>query len=200
MKLRLAPPGHSPPFGRGNPFPLPRHAGAMRENTERILRWFVGLSLILGSFALLAGAILQASTASDLVADLEVAVGVLVFAFLVMYERSEAWPPRWPWYVPAALPVILLMVGVVWAQAANTGHLFLSGFAPFVAFLTGLGILARRPWSWPVAFASVTGFGPTILLFAPLSPEAVYGALALFVLDAIFLLALVQKFFEPSPR
>jgi len=171
----------------------------MRANTERILRWFVGLSLLVGSFALLAGAIgLQSGTASDLGVDAAVAVGVLAFAFLAVYERSEAWPPRWPWYVPAALPVVLLMVGIVWTHAADAGHLFLSGFAPFVAFLTGLGILARRTWAWPVAFASVTGFGPTILLFAPLSTETVYGALALFVLDAVFLLALVQKYFEPS--
>lgn len=173
----------------------------MRENTERILRWFVGLSLLLGSFALLAGAIgLQSGTASDLGVDTAVAVGVLAFAILAVYERSDAWPVRWPWYAPAALPVVLLMVGVVWAHAADAGHLFLSGFAPFVAFLAGLGILARRPWSWAVAFASVTGFGPTILLFAPLSVETVYAALILFVVDAIFLLALVQKYFEPSSR
>ncbi len=173
----------------------------MRAGTERVLRWFVGLSLLLGSFALLAGAIgLQTGAASDLVVDATVGVGVLVFAVLVAYERSDAWPVRWPWYLPAALPVVLLMVGVVWAHAADTGHLFLSGFAPFVAFLTGLGILVRRPWSWPVAFASVTGFGPTILLFAPLSEATVYGALVLFVVDAVFLLGLVQTFFEPSSR
>lgn len=173
----------------------------MREGTERILRWFVGLSLLFGSFALLAGAFgLQSGQPSNLGVDAAVAVGVLVFAFLAVYERSEAWPPRWPWFVPAVVPVVLLMVGVVWAHVANEGHFFLSGFAPFVAFLTALGILARRPWSWPVAFASVTGFGPTILLFAPLSTETVYAALVLFVVDAVFLLALVQKFFEPASR
>jgi len=172
----------------------------MREPTERTLRWFVGLSLLLGSFALLAGAIsLQASLPSNLAVDAAVAVGVILFALLAVFERSETWPPTWPWYVPAAVPVVLLMVGVVWAHAAgDEGHLFLSGFAPFVAFLTGLGILARRPWSWPVAFASVTGFGPTILLFAPLSPDTVYAALVLFVVDAVFLLALVRTTFEPS--
>lgn len=173
----------------------------MRESTERILRWFVGLSLLVGSFALLAGAIgVQSGAPSDLGVDVGVAVGVLAFAFLAVYERSEVWPVRWPWYVPAALPIVLLMIGIVWADAANGGHLFLSGFAPFVAFLTGLGILARRPWSWPVAFASVTGFGPTILLFAPLPMETVYAALVLFVVDAVFLLALVQRFFEPAHR
>ncbi len=173
----------------------------MRARTEQVLRWFVGLSLVIGSFALLAGAIgVFSSAPSDLVVDAVIAVAVLAFAFLVVYERSEAWPIRWPWYVPAAFPVVLLMVSIVWAAAGEGGHLFLSGFAPFVAFLGGLGIVSRRPWSWPVAFASVTGFGPTILLFAPLPKEAVYGALALFVIDAIFLLALVRTYFEPSSR
>jgi hypothetical protein len=173
----------------------------MRERTERFLRWFVGLSLVLGSFALLAGAIeLQSGSPSNLGVDAAVVAGVLAFTLLAVYERSEVWPPRWPWYLPAAVPVVLLMVGVVWAHAAGEGHLFLSGFAPFVAFLTGLGILVKRPWSWPVAFASVTGFGPTILLFAPLPSGAVYAALVLFVVDAVLLLALVQKFFEPSSR
>lgn len=172
----------------------------MRANTERLLRWFVGLSLVLGAFALLAGAIGLAGTSRfSLLLDALIAVAVLVFAFLAALERSEAWPVRWPWYIPAALPILLLMIGVVWAHETTTdGHLFLSGFAPFVAFVTGLAVVERRPWSWPVAFASVTGFGPTILLFAPLPASAVYGALVLFVVDAVFLLALVQKFFEPS--
>lgn len=171
----------------------------MRERVANILRWFVGLSLVLGAFALLAGAIgLQASSPSNPWLDLLIAIAVLAIAVLAVLERSTEWPPSWPWYVPAAVPVVLLMVGVVWAHVASPGHLFLSGFAPFVAFLTGLGLLERRPWSWPVAFASVTGFGPPILLFAPLSIETVYAALVLFVVDAVFLLALVQTYFEPS--
>ena len=172
----------------------------MRERVTQLLRWFVGLSLVLGSFALLAGAIgLQASSPSNLWLDLLVVIAVLAMATLAALERSTAWPPSFPWYVPAALPILLLMLGVVWAHVSDpTGHLFLSGFAPFVAFLTGLGVLARRPWSWPVAFASVTGFGPTVLLFAPLGLETVYAALVLFVIDAAFLLALAQSFFEPQ--
>ncbi len=172
----------------------------MREGVAKLLRWFVGLSLILGTFALLAGAIgLQASSPSNPWLDLLIAIAVLAMVVLAALEQSTAWPPSWPWYVPAALPVVLLMMGVVWAHLQDPqGHLFLSGFAPFVAFLTGLGFLKRRPWSWPVAFASVTGFGPTILLFAPLALETVYAALVLFVIDAVFLLALVQSSFEPS--
>ncbi len=173
----------------------------MRERETKVLRWFVGLSLVLGSFALLAGAIgLQATVPSNPWLDLLVAVAVLAKGVLAALERSTAWPPSFPWYVPAALPILLLMVGVVWAHVDDpTGHLFLSGFAPFVAFLTGLGILTRRPWAWPVAFASVTGFGPTILLFAPLGIGTVYAAFVLFVVDGAFLLALAQSFFEPSP-
>ncbi len=171
----------------------------MLARTERILRWFVGLSLILGAFALLAGAIgLAGSNPFDFGLDVLIVVAVLVMVFLAALERSEAWPVRWPWFLPAALPILLLMGGVLWAHVANEGHLFLSGFAPFVAFLTGLAILEKRPWAWPVAFASVIGFGPTILLFAPLGLPTDYAAMALFMVDTVFLLALVQKFFEPS--
>lgn len=171
----------------------------MRAKAAQVLRWFVGLSLVLGAFALLAGAIgLAGATPFPWWVDLLVAVAVLVMVFLAALERSEAWPIRWPWFIPAALPIVLLMVGVVWAHVANEGHLFLSGFAPFVAFLTGLAILERRPWAWPVAFSSVTGFGPTILLFAGLPSAAEYGALVLFVVDALFLLALAPSAFEPS--
>lgn len=171
----------------------------MKARATVALRWFVGLSMVLGALALLAGAIgLRASSPSNPWLDLLIAIGVLGMVLVAALERSTAWPPSWPWYLPAAVPILLLMIGLVWAHIAEPGHLFLSGFAPFVAFLTGLGILERRPWSWPVAFASVTGFGPTILLFAPLSNETVYAALVLFVVDAIFLLALVQSFFESS--
>ncbi len=173
----------------------------MHASTERILRWFVGLSLVFGGIALLGGALglLQAPTSSDLGIEVLVAVAALVMVLLATLERSDAWPVRWPWFVPAAFPILLLMVGIVWAKVSiDQGHVFLSGFAPFVAFIAGLGILAKRSWSWPVAFASVTGFGPTILLFAPLTLETVYGALALFIVDVVFLMALVRTYFEPS--
>ena len=175
----------------------------MRERVERILRWFVGLSLIVGGLALLGGAmgLLQGPSPADLGVEVLVAVAVLVFVFLAALERSEAWPIRWPWYVPAAFAVLLLMLGVLWAHASlDQGHVFLSGFAPFVAFVTGLAILAKRPWAWPAAFASVAGFGPTILLFAPLGLGTDYAALVLFMVDAVFLLALAPSAFEPSAR
>ena len=180
---------------------MDRNLAAMREERARWLRWFVGLSLILGGLALLGGAVgLQGTLPSNLAIDVLIAVVVLVMVFLAALERSEVWPVRWPWFLPAAFPIVLLLIGIVWAHfTADEGHLFLSGFEPFVAFLTGLGILERRPWAWPVAFASVTGFGPTILLFAPLTDATVVAALVLFLVDAVFLLALAPSAFEPSP-
>lgn len=170
----------------------------MRAKTTDALRWFVGLSLLVGAFALLAGALgLLGTTQASPWVDALVAVAAILLAGLAAFERSTAWPAHWPWHLPALLPVLLLMIGVVWSRFGSEGHLFLSAFAPFVAFLTGLGILARRRWAWPVAFASVTGFGPTILLFAPLPEVAIAGAFVLFVIDAAFLLALVPSFFEP---
>ena len=173
----------------------------MLARVEKALRWFVGLSLLVGALALLAGAmgLLQAPSPSNLGIEVLVAAAVLVMVFLAALERSEAWPARWPWFVPAAFPILLLVAGVFWAHVSiDDGHVFLSGFAPFVAFVTGLGILARRPWAWPAAFASVTGFGPTILLFAPLGVGTDYAALVLFLVDAVFLLALAPSAFEPS--
>ena len=174
----------------------------MRAPVERILRWFVGLSLVLGGLVLLGGAmgLLQAPTAAGFWSEVLVAAAVLVIVFLAAWERSDAWPARWPWYVPAAFAILLLMAGVFWAHVSlDPGHVFLSGFAPFVAFVTGLAILEKRPWAWPAAFASVTGFGPTILLFAPLGDAADTAALILFLVDAVFLLALAPSAFEPRP-
>lgn len=174
----------------------------MRARTEKILRWFVGLSLVLGGLALLAGALgPQAPVPPILWVDLLVAVAVLAMVLLAALERSDAWPARWPRFVPAALPILLLMAGVMWTHVTiDEGHVFLSLFAPFVAFLTGLAVLEKRPWAWPVAFASVTGFGPTVLLFAPLGLATDYAALVLFMVDAVFLLALAPSAFEPSSR
>ena len=112
---------------------------------------------------------------------------------VALLERGRPWP----WWIPAAFPVGFLMVGVLWSRYEVAGHAFLSAFAPVVAFVTGLAFLAERPWAWPVAFASVTGFGPVILLFAPLSTGVIAGAFLLFLVDAGFLLTLAPKYFEP---
>ena len=214
MKLRLGggrdprfpwtPRGGRPSLGpaeRGKPFHPRGDAPAMRARVERILRWFVGLSLVLGGIALLGGAmgLLQAPSPAGAGSEILVALAVLAFVFLAVLERSDVWPIRWPWFVPAAFAILLLMLGVAWAHVSlDEGHVFLSGFAPFVAFVTGLALLAKRPWAWPAAFASVTGFGPTLLLFAPLGLGTDDAALVLFMVDAVFLLALAPSAFEPS--
>ncbi len=167
----------------------------MRERTIAALRWFVGLSLLVGGIALLAGAL---SLRDGAVAGTEtfalVAVSVVAMLLVIAFEET----PHWPWYAPALLPVLLLMTGIVWARYDDAGHLFLSGLAPFVAFLTGYGILRQRHWAWPVAFLSVAGVGPTLLLFVPLPSAAVGAAFVLFVLDALALLALAQSSFETT--
>lgn len=168
----------------------------MREPVERYLRWFVGVSLLLGGVALLAGAIgLQSG-----IAGAPLILGLVVAALLVILATIALEPtPRWPWFAPAVLPVVLLMTGIVWARYEFNGHLFLSGFAPFVALIAGYGILKKRPWAWPIAFLSVAGVGPTLLLFVPLNDASIGGAFLLFAVDALFLLALAPSYFEPSP-
>ena len=161
----------------------------------KLLRWFVGASLLVGGLALLAGTIgLQNGTAEGGLTFALVAVSVIATLAIVVFEEAQPWP----WYAPALLPVLLLMSGIVWARFDPAGHLFLSGFAPFVAFVTGYGILEEHPWSWPVAFVSVAGVGPTILLFAPLDVSVLGAAFALFLIDALFLLALAPAYFEPK--
>jgi hypothetical protein len=168
----------------------------MDARVTNILRWLVGLSLVFGGLALAGGAVTMQTSApgSAWVVGL-VVVAALEMVVVAYLERERTWP----WYLPAVFPVMFLMAGVIWARYDDLGHIFLSGFAPIVAFLTGLGILARKPWSWPLAFASVAGFGPTILLFAPLPTAAIAGAFILFLIDAAFLLALAPKYFEPQP-
>lgn len=167
----------------------------MLRSMVRALRWFVGVTLVFGGLALAAGARifvdlpdLPSWTAPVVLAWIG-ALAVLTFVGVRL---------RWPWPIPASLLVLSLMAGVLWARFDPTGHDVLSGLAPFVAVATGVGMLLQERWAWPVAFASVTGFGPIILLFAPLPDAAVYGAFALFVLDAVVLLALLDAFFERS--
>lgn len=168
----------------------------MDARTTRNLRWFVGLSLVLGGLALAGGAVTMspAASANAWVYGLVAAAAVEMIAVVILENGRP-----WPWWIPAVFPTAFLMLGVLWSRYEDAGHAFLAAFTPVVAFVTGLGILAERSWSWPVAFASVTGFGPVILLFAPLSSGAIAGAFVLFLIDAAFLLALAPKYFEPRP-
>jgi len=65
-----------------------------------------------------------------------------------------------------------------------------------VAFGTGLGILRRQLWAWPVAFANVVGFGPIVLLIAPVPAAVIAGGFVLFLVDVVALLAIHRTYFE----
>ncbi len=164
----------------------------MRPLVVRALRWFVGLSLLVGGIALAAGAmILQDSAMLPSWFTLAVATWIVVLALLTLIAIRM----RWPWPVLTSALVVSLMLGLLWTHFDSMGHDALSGLTPFVALVTGLGLIRKDRWAWPVAFASVTGFGPIILLFAPLPEVAVVSAFVLFVVDAIVLLALAEEFF-----
>src|SRR2546428_13400363 len=72
----------------------------------------------------------------------------------------------------------------------------MSGYAAIVAFGTGIGILRRQLWAWPVALASVDGFGPIVLvLVSQLPTAAVVAGFVLFLVDAVALLAIERSYF-----
>ncbi len=168
----------------------------MDAMTARNLRWFVGGSLVLGGLALAVGAFtMNPALPGDAWIYGLVAAAAAEMVIVALLEQGRAWP----WWIPAVFPVSFLMIGVLWSRYEPAGHAFLGAFAPAVAFVTGLAFLAERSWSWPVAFASVTGFGPVLLLFVPLPSGAIGGAFLLFLVDAAFLLALAPKYFEPRP-
>lgn len=162
----------------------------------RYVRWFVGLSLLAGGFALLAGAF-QFGTLADApgwVSPLAAVVAVIVVLFTAWEEPG----PRSP-ITPAAAWIAVVLAAMVWADADPAGHAFLSGFASVVAVATGIGILRRHLWAWPVAFASVVGFGPIVLLLAPVAPAVIFGGFVLFAVDAVLLLAIHRFYFERRP-
>jgi len=167
----------------------------MDARRAKYLRGFVGLSLMLGGIALLGGAIsAQDGRAGGSEAFVLVVVSVAGMLLLIGFDGTRPLP----WFAPAILPVVLLMAGILWARYDSRGHLFLSGLAPFVAILTGYGILKKRPWSWPVALVSVAGVGPILLYFLPFAAPVIMAAFVLFVVDGLFLLALAPSYFEPE--
>jgi len=98
---------------------------------------------------------------------------------------------------PAAAWIVSVLLAMLWARFdPAAGHGFLSGFAAIVAFGTGIGILRRHLWAWPVAFASVVGFGPIVLLIALVPPSVVTAGFVIFVADAVGLLVLHRSYFE----
>ncbi len=99
---------------------------------------------------------------------------------------------------PAAAWIVSVLLAMLWARFDSAGHGFLSGFAAIVAFGTGLGILRRHLWAWPVAFASVVGFGPIVLLIALVPASVVAAGFVIFLADAVGLLVLHRSYFEPD--
>ena len=164
----------------------------MGPRAQRFLRWFVGLSLVIGGLVLLAGGLRFGTLAGapSWVVALAAIAGVALSAFTVASEIRPG-----PAMAPAAARIVSVLLAVLWAHFDPAGHTFLSGFAAIVAFVTGLGILGRRLWAWPVALASVAGFGPLVLLIAPLSATAVAAGFALFLADVMALLALHRPYF-----
>jgi len=160
--------------------------GPVRPNR---LRLFAGLSLILGGLVLLWGGLLfgTVSTASAWAILLSIAwAGGLVA--LTTFGLKRAWPPG----VAAGAWILSVLGAIVWAHFDAFGHAVLSGFTPVVAVMTGIGLLRSQAWAWAVALASVTGFGPIVLLIAPLPPAAVVAGFVLFMAIAVALLALLE--------
>jgi hypothetical protein len=161
---------------------------------ERWVRAFVGLTLVVGAFVLLAGGI-QFGTFASAPAWVFPSVGLLAVAlavFTAFEERGPQSPTR-----PAAAWLFAFLVAMAWTRVDPVGHAFLAGFAPVVALAAGIGVLRRHLWAWPVAFASVVGFGPVVLVLAPVPPVTVGGGFVLFLADAFGLLVIHRTYFEP---
>jgi hypothetical protein len=166
----------------------------MGRAAERALRWFVGLSLLVGGLVLLAGAI-QFGTLGGPIWVIPLA-GVVAAVLAIVTATMED-GPRSP-LVPASAWIVSVLLGILWARLDSTGHAFLSGYAAIVAFGTGIGILRRQLWAWPVALASVVGFGPIVLVPANQLPaSAVVAGFVLFLLDAVALLVIHRSYFGP---
>ena len=181
-------------LSRLNAYPLLGDEGAMGRVAERALRWFVGLSLLAGGLVLLAGAI-QFGTLGGPIWVIPLA-GVVAAVLAILTGATEG-GPRSP-ILPASAWIVSVLLGILWARLDAAGHAFLSGYAAIVAFGTGIGILRRQLWAWPVALASVVGFGPIVLvLVTQLPTAAVLAGFVLFLGDAVALLAIHRSYFEP---
>ncbi len=164
----------------------------MEPQTERAVRWFVGLSLLAGGIVLLASGV-QFGTLVGAPAWVVAFAGVVAAALAILTAIEER-GPRSP-MGPAAAWIGSVLLAILWAHLDSAGHVFLSGYAAIVAFATGIGILRRHLWAWPVALASVVGFGPIVLVIAPLSAETVVAGFALFLADVVALLALHRSYY-----
>src|SRR5205809_7796976 len=103
----------------------------MEDAGPRAVRWFVGLSLVVGGFALLGGALQYGSFsgAPYWVFAFAAALAILLSLFTASFEPGPRSPP-WP----AAAWNVVLLLSVWLADFDGVGHGFISGFVASVAF------------------------------------------------------------------
>ena len=166
----------------------------MESRAERMVRVLVGLSLVAGAFLLLSGGVQYGVFAAvpGWAVALAGALGVALTLVTVFTEGGPWTPP-----VPAALWIGSVLGAMLWAHLDPAGHGFLAGYASIVALAIGIGLLRRQLWAWPVGLASVVGFGPIVLLLAPLPAALVVGGFVLFLVDVVGLLVIHRTYFEP---
>src|SRR5437867_13358091 len=128
----------------------------MGRAADRAIRWFVGLSLLAGGLLLLAGAV-QFGTLGGPIWVIPLS-GVVAAVLSILTGATEG-GPRSP-ILPASAWIVSVLLGILWGRLDSAGHAVLRGYAALVAVGTGMGILRRQLWAWPVALASVVGFGP----------------------------------------
>src|SRR5206468_2642413 len=132
----------------------------MGRSADRAIRWFVGLSLLAGGLLLLAGAVLFGTLGGPIWV---IPLAGVVAAVLAILTAAAEGGPRSP-ILPASAWIVSVLLGILWARLDSAGHAFLSGYAAIVAFGPAIGIWRRQLWAWPVALASVVGFGRIVLL------------------------------------
>jgi hypothetical protein len=166
----------------------------VESSFERVVRGLVGLSLVAGAFLLLAGGI-QYGTFQSAAAWVFPAAALVAVALAVLTALEEQ-GPRSP-ARPAAAWIFAVLIAMVWTHVTAEAHAFLAGLSSAVALAAGVGLLRRHLWAWPVAFASVVGFGPIVLLLAPVPDATIGGGFVLFLVDTLGLLIIHRTYFEP---
>src|SRR2546425_11745651 len=107
----------------------------MTPRAEQSLRWFIGLSLLAGGVALLAGAagFGRLAGASWWVIPLAGLVAAILAILTAAAERGP-WTP----IIPATAWIASVLTAILWAHLdLMNGHPVLSRFAPTVPFPTG---------------------------------------------------------------
>src|SRR5437870_13217628 len=108
----------------------------MTPRAEQSLRWFIGLSLLAGGGALLAGAagFGRLAGASWWVIPLAGLVAAILAVITAAAERGP-WTP----IIPATAWIVSLLAAILWAHLdLMNGHPFLTGHALLAAFASGL--------------------------------------------------------------